>query len=736
MSGLVMAKFDKRKSSRMGRRRDLKKGRDAAIDPLKVLILRTISDHDRLLTTETLGASQSLKDNTKQAVERSVKELLKQKFLKLTADRFLCFGDSLRMYRGEIILNSSGFGFFKHGDGDDWYIPPEYVAGYLSGDQVDAIHIAQPDKERSDVAVPMQLVVPVSRKVVAIIENYRDKTFPRSLAGAIPGRFEWSKKVPIQLEHMDVCVVELLAYDNADRSWNVRFVKRLGSITDPGIENSISIVKHNISDEFSTEVLQEVDRMPDQVLSSELANRIDLRDKPFVTIDGPSARDFDDAVFVFKEGDNFVLQVAIADVSHYVSEGSAIDQAAKERGTSTYFPAKAVPMLPDPLSSGICSLLPHSDRLVVVARMHFDGEGHVIDSKFSLGVINSHRRLTYEEVDGYLLSPQNELPKLAPRVHDNLKVLKEFTEVMLKQRQARGALDLETVEPIYEFDSQGAVVGVSDSSRYFAHKMIEESMLVANVCAANFLEKQGVQFLRRVHPPPDLKKVTQLSDRLSIFGIKALPDDVASARDYSEVLTEAFDHSSRKSISSLILRSMSQAFYSEKKGGHFGLNYDCYTHFTSPIRRYPDLDVHRKIKSVISKTKLIDLNLDELAVLCSHQERNSDKASRFVQGWLSALVAQAHIREEFDGTVTSVVSFGCFVNVDAINVEGLVHVTDLGGDYFYYDSVMGILVGERSGLQLYPGVRLRVEITKADIESGQINLRLSKQGKRVGGRWT
>jgi ribonuclease R len=179
---------------------------------------------------------------------------------------------------------------------------------------------------------------------------------------------------------------------------------------------------------------------------------------------------------------------------------------------------------------------------------------------------------------------------------------------------------------------------------------------------------------------------------------------------------------------------MSQAFYSEKKGGHFGLNYDCYTHFTSPIRRYPDLDVHRKIKSVISNTKLIDQNLDELAISCSRQERNSEKASRFVQGWLSALVAQSHIREEFDGTVTSVVSFGCFVNIDAINVEGLVHVTDLGGDYFYYDSVMGILVGEQSGLQLYPGVALRVEITKADIESGQISLRLSKQGKRVSGR--
>ena len=730
-----MARFDKRKSSQMRRRGGSKKGRDAAIDSLKVLILRNISGHDGLLTIQTLGTHQSLKDNPKQAIERSVKELLKQKFLKLTANHFLCLGDSLRMYRGEIILNSSGFGFFRHGDGDDWYIPPEYVAGYLSGDQVDAIHVAQPDEERSDVAIPIQLVVPVSRKVVAVIESYRDKTFPRSLAGSIPGRFEWSKKIPVQLEHMDVCVVELLAYDDTDRSWNVRFDKRLGSITDPGIENSISIVKHNICDEFSPEVSEEVDRIPGHVLSFELANRIDLRDDPFVTIDGPSARDFDDAVFIFKEGDDFILQVAIADVSHYVSEGSAIDQAAKERGTSTYFPAKAVPMLPDPLSSGICSLLPHSDRLVVVTRMHFDAEGGVIDSKFFLGVINSHRRLTYEEVDGYLLSSQSELPKLAPRVHDNLKVLKEFTEVMLKQRRTRGALDLETVEPIYEFDSEGVVVGVSDASRYFAHKMIEESMLAANVCAANFLEHQGVEFLRRVHPLPDLKKVTQLSDRLSIFGIQALPSDVESARDYSEVLREALDHPSRKSISSLILRSMSQAFYSEKKGGHFGLNYDCYTHFTSPIRRYPDLDVHRKIKSVISNRKLIDQNLDGLAISCSHQERNSEKASRFVQGWLSALVAQAHIHERFDGTVTSVVSFGCFVNIGAINVEGLVHVTDLGGDYFYYDSVMGVLVGEQSGLQLYPGVALRVEITKADIESGQINLRLSNQGKRAGGRW-
>ncbi|MBS0342944.1 MAG: VacB/RNase II family 3'-5' exoribonuclease, partial [Proteobacteria bacterium] len=551
----------------------------------------------------------------------------------------------------------------------------------------------------------------------------------------------------------------------------------LGEIDDPGMEIEIAVRKYGVPHEFSEACLAQAKALPDKVRATDKRGRVDLTDIPLVTIDGEDARDFDDAVYCepAKVGrtKGWRLLVAIADVSHYVQTGSDIDIDAYDRATSVYFPRRVIPMLPEKLSNGLCSLNPEVERLCMVCDMLVTSAGEIYAYQFYPAVMFSHARFTYTEVAAILANTRGpEAAKRKERVKDLLN-LHDVYRALLKARSVRGAVDFETTETQIICDDAGRIEKIVPRVRTEAHRLIEEAMLAANVCSADFIAEGKHPGLFRVHEGPTPEKKEILRNYLKAMGVGMSISDDPRPAEFQAVAEATKDRPDAQQIHTMLLRSMQQAIYTPINSGHFGLAYEAYTHFTSPIRRYPDLLVHRVIKAILGKTKYQlpmlptpgeahaklakrlasrvkapsskpqkasvapskEVMAWEAAGLhCSANERRADEASRDVEAWLKCKYMREHLGEEYGGVVTAATTFGIFVTLDAMYVEGLVHITELGGEYFKFDEARQELRGERTGIRYAIGSRVRVQVSRVDLDGRKIDFRLVREGEDLTSR--
>jgi ribonuclease R len=538
----------------------------------------------------------------------------------------------------------------------------------------------------------------------------------------------------------------------------------LGELDDPGMEIEIAVRKFGVPHIFSAAALKQANKLPSQVTDADLADRVDLRDVPMVTIDGEDARDFDDAVYCepvkIGRAKGYRLIVAIADVSHYVKPNDSLDIDAIERSTSVYFPRRVIPMLPEKLSNGLCSLNPAVDRLTLVCDAVVSATGEVKAYQFYPAVIHSAARLTYNQVADMLANPDGAEAKSRPTIVPHLLNLNSVFHALLQERQKRGAIDFETTETYIVCNPQGKIEQIIPRTRNDAHRLIEECMLAANVCAADLLIRNKHPGAFRIHAQPTEEKLKQLHTFLKQSGLTLNGGDKPTAGDYAALMQQIKLRPDAALLQTMLLRSMQQAVYSPDNIGHFGLAYEAYAHFTSPIRRYPDLLTHRAIKAILlgkkyepkgidlaslntnvsnatrkqkAKDKLAgkekqekDLTIwDALGVHCSANERRADEASRDVEAWLKCYFIQDKIGEEFTGMVVGVTTFGIFVQLDELYVEGLVHITELGADYFQYDEARHELRGERTGKKFQLTDKVTVQVARVDMEARKIDLVLS-----------
>ena len=545
-----------------------------------------------------------------------------------------------------------------------------------------------------------------------------------------------------------------------------RVLEVLGEIDDAGMEIEIAVRKYEVPHLFSPATLAAAAALPERLRPADRTHRIDLTDVPLVTIDGEDARDFDDAVYCepFKRGrgktafEGWRLIVAIADVSHYVKPGEALDNDAYERATSVYFPRRVIPMLPEKISNGLCSLVPGQDRLAMACDMIVGQDGSIDAYQFFPAIINSHARLTYTEVAAALANTRGPEAQRRADVLPHLLHLHEVYRALLKQRAKRGAVDFETTETQIICDDNGRIERIVPRTRTDAHRLIEESMLAANVCAAAFIAAAGHPSLYRVHEGPTPEKRLALQNYLKALGLGLHISDDPKPAEMQAISQATQGRPDAAQIHTMLLRSMQQAIYTASNAGHFGLAYEAYTHFTSPIRRYPDLLVHRVIKALLSgkRYQLLPNELtrtleprrgskpaprnakplsQEAAVWeaagghCSANERRADEASRDVEAWLKCRYMREHLGEEFSGTVSAVAGFGLFVTLDALYVVGLVHITELGGEYYRFDEVRQELRGERSGVRYSVGTRVRVQVSRVDLDGRKIDFRMVREGE-------
>ena len=669
----------------------------------------------------------------------------------------------LAEFEGTVFGHRDGHGFVQRDDGEaDIYLPPNEMRAVLHKDRVKARIVRHDRKNRPEGRVteiiersPNPIIGRLLQESGIWLVAPEDKRYgqdvliPKGATGlAKPGQI-----VVVQLTEPPALFGQPVG----------RVSEVLGEIDDPGMEIEIAVRKYGVPHEFSDNALAEARSLPDAVRPMDKKHRVDLSDIPLVTIDGEDARDFDDAVYCEPakagRGKGWRLLVAIADVSHYVETGSAIDIDAYDRATSVYFPRRVIPMLPEKLSNGLCSLNPNVERLCMVCDMLITAKGDVHAYQFYPAVMFSQARFTYTEVAAILGNTRG--PEAAQRksLVPHLLHLHEVYQALLKERGVRGAVDFETTETQIVCDDAGRIEKIVPRTRNVAHRLIEESMLAANVCSADFISGSKHVGLFRVHEGPTPEKMETLRNFLKTAGIGMTISDDPQPGEFQKIAQATKDRPDAQQIHSMLLRSMQQAIYTPMNSGHFGLSYEAYTHFTSPIRRYPDLLVHRVIKAILKKTryqlpvlptpgeaeaklskrlasrvaapgeKPKKASVDQLAwqaagLHCSANERRADEASRDVEAWLKCKYMREHLGEEFGGVVTAATGFGIFVTLDAMYVEGLVHITELGGEYFRFDEARQELRGERSGMRFAIGTRVRVQVSRVDLDGRKIDFRL------------
>lgn len=642
----------------------------------------------------------------------------------------ICVMEKLDLIKGRIQGHADGFGFLIPDDGSaDLYLSAKEMQKALHGDRVLVREIGLDRRGRREAAI------------VEVLESYNTQLVGRlhidhGILSVVAENKRISQDILIAKEHSlkakdgQVVMVEIIKQPGKHAQPIGKIIEILGNYTAPGMEIEIALRKHDLPYEFSAEIEKQSAKFPKNVLKKETTGRRDLCHLPLVTIDGETAKDFDDAVFCEKDGRGYRLYVAIADVSHYVTPRDAIDREAFNRGNSVYFPRRVIPMLPEVLSNGLCSLNPDQKRLCMVCEIEFRASGEIVDYSFYPAVMLSHARLTYTKVAAMLAdakcSEALEYAALLP----HLQLLYKLFNALLKVRKKRGAIDFETTETQMFFNDQGKIEKIVPVHRTEAHRLIEECMLAANVCAADFLQKHGQTTLYRIHESPVPEKIEVLRNFLKEFGIQLGGKNKPSAKDYADTLLKIRDRPDAQLLQTVMLRSLQQAIYSPDLTGHFGLAYDAYTHFTSPIRRYPDLLVHRAIKAVLKGETYQPGDWSELGQHCSKTERRADDATRDVEAWLKCFYMQDKIGECFDGVISSVTGFGLFVALDNVYVEGLVHISELPSDYFHFDATKHVLLGERSGKQYRLGDRLRVKLVRVDLETSKIDFVLAEPEKK------
>ncbi|MEE3169791.1 MAG: ribonuclease R [Pseudomonadota bacterium] len=655
---------------------------------------------------------------------------------------------------GRVIGHKDGFGFLVPDDGgSDLFLTARQMRQVFHGDRVAARVDRVDDRGRREGVI------------VEVLEHRTTQTVGRlfkesGIAFVVPENARINHEVLVPEEHIgeayhgQYVVVEILRQPTIRTQPTGKVIEILGEHMAPGMEIDVAIRSYDIPHSWPPAVGEQAASIPSEVAEKDKANRVDIRNMRLVTIDDESARDFDDAIYCEpRPRGGYRLVVAIADVSHYVRPGSPLDEEALRRGNSVYFPDHVVPMLPEKLSNGLCSLNPDVDRLCMVADMTISAAGNISGYTFYQAVMRSHARLTYNKVSAMLEHPDSEqgyrlsaqYADLLPHLHN----LYDLYKLLRQARTERGAIDFETTETKIVFDAERKIEEIVPVHRNDAHKIVEECMLCANVATARFLKKHRVPALYRVHEGPSEERLNAVRLFLGELGLQLGGGDKPTSADYQALLNEVADRPDANVIQMVMLRSLSQAVYSPEESGHFGLGFASYTHFTSPIRRYPDLIVHRAIKSRIHKPevtkdvvtpKVTDPELavypydyaqmEQLGEHASMTERRADDATRDVMAWLKCEFLRDHVGEEFNGIIASVVPFGFFVELSDIYIEGLVHVSTLSGDYFHHDAAKHRLIGERTAVSFRLGDEVRVRVVRVDLEDRKIDLELISTPKR------
>jgi ribonuclease R len=698
--------------------------------PSREAILAVLAEQASLMKTETLAHALGLR--SEQDVDALTKRLAAMvRDGQLLQNRRGGYGvaQKLDLIPGVVLANAEGYGFLRPDEGgEDLYLSPAQMRPVLHGDRVLGSVVGVDRRGRRQGAIVEVLERRSSRLVGrVIVENGLVLVSPddRRVHQDIlirPGEDRGARAGQI-------VIAEISDPPTQQRGPMGRILAVLGERLTPSIIVEMAIASHDLPNHWPDDVLRQAAEVEPEVGAAEIAGRTDLRALPLVTIDGEDARDFDDAVYAEPNAQGFRLIVAIADVSHYVRAGSVLDAEAYLRSTSVYFPGFVVPMLPETLSNGICSLNPKVDRLCMVCDMQIDRDGEVTRSKFYDAVMRSHARLTYtrvwQAVGEKLADARAELADLLPR----LEHLHQLYKLLAKARQKRGSIDFESTEVKFRLAASGEVIQVGSEPRNDAHKLIEECMIAANVEAAKFLIKKRIPAPYRVHEPPPASKYEDLLEFLREFKLKLPPAGEVKPADFAALLKKIRNRADVSLIESVLLRSQSMAVYQPENTGHFGLALDAYAHFTSPIRRYPDLLVHRAIRHAIGGGKGADYlysptQMGSMAVHCSHNERRAQEAERDVDERYKCAWMEKHIGSEFDGVVSGATSFGLFVELSESKITGLVHITQLPNDYYHFDPVRHTLSGERRGLQFRLGDRVRVQVLRASLEDRKIDFRL------------
>jgi ribonuclease R len=614
---------------------------------------------------------------------------------------------------GRVEGHADGHGFLIPDEGGaSIFLPPHEMRSLMHGDRA-SVRLSGTDQRGRPVGTLVEVLERAKRRIVGRLQNERGVLVlvpeDRRIAHDILVPPAEARKA----KPGEVVTVELVEQPRPHAQPVGRIAEVLGHYADPGMEIEIALRKFDLPHRFSKQAMALAKSIPDEVRDEDLRGRRDLRELEFVTIDGETAKDFDDAVVCRREGKDFRLWVAIADVSHYVKHGDALDLEARERGTSVYFPRRVIPMLPEKLSNGICSLNPKVDRLAMVCEVAISAQGELGRYEFYPAVFRSHARLTYTKVWADIAGGN-------PPEH--IERLNELFQALYRSRNKRGAIDFDTIETRMVFDPKGKIEKIVPEARNDAHRIIEECMLAANVCAGNFIAERRQPVLYRVHDTPSPEKVAALRAFLAELGLGLPGGDIPKPHDYAELLDKIRGRPDFNLLQTVLLRSLKQAMYTPENVGHFGLAFDAYVHFTSPIRRYPDLLVHRAIKALLAGKKYEGLDWEGLGRHCSETERRADDASRDVESWLKCYYMRDHVGGSFSGIITGVVPFGLFVTLDDYFVDGLVHISELGRDYFQYDGARHLLFGERTKKRFRLADRMTVKLVRVDVDQRKMDL--------------
>lgn len=637
----------------------------------------------------------------------------------------------MNLVTGRLQAHPDGFGFVLPDEGgEDVFIRAKGINDAMHGDHVVARVEGQKPGGKRDGSL-IRIIERAHKTVIGRYEKGKKFGYVVAEEKRILQDIYIPKSEDMGASDGDVVLVEITSYPMKNRNPEGLVIQIVGRPDDPEVEIQSIIIKHNISSIFPEEVLAEAGSVPDSVNDSDLEGRVDLRGMMTVTIDGETARDFDDAVSVRREKNgNVRLWVSIADVSHYVKEGSSLDKEAYARSTSVYFPDRCIPMLPERLSNGICSLNPEVDRLTMTAEMEFNKKGERVDQKFYSSVIKSDFRLTYTSVKKILVDGDETLTKEYEAILPDLKTMEELCDYLKGFRKERGCIDFDLPEAQIIIDIQGGIEAIVRSERNLAHMIVEEFMLAANEAVASFLTRKKIPLLYRIHEEPDSEKLVNFREFIHNFGY-SLKGDSPAPKELQRILGEVSGKPEERTINHVLLRSMKQAVYSPKNIGHFGLASDEYCHFTSPIRRYPDLMIHRAMKLAASKGKGLGKVVEKLAERLpvmgeetSSRERKAMEAERDVVDLKKTQFMLDKVGEDYSGFITGVTSFGLFVELEGLFVEGLVHVSSLGDDYYIYDEKGHSLTGERLKRVFRMGDELKVSVARVDIDKRQIDFTL------------
>ncbi|WPL15495.1 Ribonuclease R [Thiorhodovibrio winogradskyi] len=706
--------------------------------PSREFILEILTERGVPMDAAGVAKALDLKDPEEQlALERRLGAMVRDGQLVRNRRDAFCLVNKKDLIAGRVIGHPDGFGFLKPDEGgDDLYLYPKEMRALFHGDRIVARVTGRDRRGRLEGAV----VEILERNTQSVVGRFYSES---GVGFVVPDNKRISHDIIIPSDRVgsatkgQIVVAEITDQPTKRTQPLGQVLEVLGDHMAAGMETDIAIRAHDLPVDWPEAVLQQIAGLSEEVPEAAKAERQDLRDLPLVTIDGADARDFDDAVYAERKPKGWRLLVCIADVSAYVSPGDALDQEGRARGNSVYFPDRVIPMLPEVLSNGLCSLNPQVDRLCMACELYVNRDGKVTRSRFFEGVMRSAARLTYDQVAAMLEGDPalgEQYAELLPHLHE----LHQLFQTLLEARRGRGAIDFDTVETQFVFNDQGRLEAIEPRARNDAHRLIEECMLAANVAAARLFERKKMPALFRIHEQPKAEKLSDLREFLAELGLNLPGGDKPTAKDYGTLLDSVRKRADFHLIQTVLLRSMQQAMYSSDNVGHFGLAYEGYTHFTSPIRRYPDLVVHRIIKHILAGGGVAELDyskpeLQQIAEHCSGTERRADEATRDASDWLKCEYMRDKLGEQFDGTIVSVQGFGLFVELDDVYVDGLVHITALDNDFYHFDPIGHRLNGARTGQVYRLGDRLRVQVAAVNLDERKIDFVLAPTAKQAEG---